>query len=475
MVILDMQKSIREAGRIRTGVEETTSRGRRPKSLTTFRLTSTDEDAIKAVAAEYGGNVEPWDNDGRKEFEVITEAEKLPVIVPPKAVSFDQFMELWSGGGCKRRCDTQTELLSLKPCMCDPANRQCEPHTRLRVLLGNIPGLGLWRLDTESYYAAKELLGAIETIEFFAARGQMMPAVLRIEQRSVKRPGEPAKRFIVPILDIAQTPTQMMTGVVNVEPPRVLTPVPEASVSAGSIAEQVGAVKEIESRRRPTTPSMPATGIKARTAAGYVPPSDRIFGSAAKNPVDGKLAGTPPDDPWAAVDEDRAANDDPENFPAASQTTPDDQTGHAGGGDEDPAASHINGDIQTSLAGGGDLQMAERWQFEKLNDLFLAKGFEKADSAGRMAWATAALRTRLNKATDLTFEQANTLINLMSYENNLARIGVMSRTLYSSEQATLDDLSTFLQLETPLTRLSDLDPDDAAAIMGALEMRMGQR
>lgn len=211
MPILDLQQRIRELGRIRIGQKVATSGGKtRPAKLNKFRLTSPSRELLEKVAAQYGGTVAPWapDEKAAGQFEVITEATRMPILVPHQPVS--QYYELWSGGGCQRRCDGVTELLKDRPCICgpDPQNRQCKPTTRLNVVLAEIPGVGVWRLESHGYYAALELPGVAELL---AKAGGYVPAHLGLEERTAKRDGK-TLRWMVPTIDVDITPTALMSG-----------------------------------------------------------------------------------------------------------------------------------------------------------------------------------------------------------------------------------------------------------------------
>jgi hypothetical protein len=210
--ILDLQRRMHQIGRIRIGQQVPTSGGRtRPAKLDTFRFTSPDEVAIKAAADLFGGEVERWDGaPSGDQWQVVSATNALPVVVPPAATAFSQWYEQWGGGGCLRRCDGETELLTDSPCLCSGEDeRVCTPHTRLNVILRDLPGIGVWRLDTSGWNAATELAGTVEVIVAAATRGQLLPAVLRLERREVRRPGETVKKFAVPVLDIAMTPTSL--------------------------------------------------------------------------------------------------------------------------------------------------------------------------------------------------------------------------------------------------------------------------
>ncbi|MGQ9348917.1 recombination directionality factor [Mycolicibacterium gilvum] len=278
MAILDLQRRIAEVGRIRIGQQVPSGNGRsRPEKLATFRLTSPNRVRVDQAAQRYGGTVAEWDAPAGKQWEVVTQADALNVIVPPSDMAFSQYYELWSAGGCQRRCDGFTESLKDQPCVCDPDQRECSIHTRLSVMLGELPGLGVWRIDTSGYYAAVELQGAVSVVQMAAGRGQMLPAQLRLEQRMVKRGGK-TMRFAVPVLDVEISPAQLIsprqdtvlverdTGRVLDSPkPPALTPVPETVQErpTASVAEQATAEPK---RRRPSQP-VPSTGLMPRTAA----------------------------------------------------------------------------------------------------------------------------------------------------------------------------------------------------------------
>jgi hypothetical protein len=274
MAIIDLQRRIVESGRIRIGQQVATERGgTRPSKLDTFRLTSADKLRIEQAAKAYGGDVTEWAAPAGKQWQVITKVSSLDVIVPPSDLSFSQSYELWSAGGCKRRCDGAWESLSDQECLCDPANRECDIHTRLSVMLRDLPGLGVWRIDTQGYYAAVELAGAVQVIQAAAGRGALLPARLRLEQRSVKRPDEKGKpqtfRFAVPVLDIEVSPAQLLAGALTplqlVDTPRApLTPVPQLPGGGPSIAEQ-SAAPQPRPRRRNAAPDIPASGRTRRS------------------------------------------------------------------------------------------------------------------------------------------------------------------------------------------------------------------
>lgn len=290
-MIITLQRRLMEAGRIRIGQQVPTGNGKtRPAKLETFRLTSRDRQRIAQAAELWGGKPSEWISPSGKQWEVVTEADVLDVIVPPAAMAFSQFYELWSAGGCQRRCDGVTEQISDGPCLCDPDAPDCTIHTRLSVMLRDLPGLGVWRVETSGYYAAVELGGSVQVIAAAAGNGAMLPARLRLEQRSVKRPDQPRRDFAVPVLDIDVSPGQLIAGMgapVQIEaaardtdtPAQLLTPVPESVTEApvASIAAQATTFPEPKPRRNAAQP-IPETGVEPRKVSEVADTDDDAWG-----------------------------------------------------------------------------------------------------------------------------------------------------------------------------------------------------
>lgn len=217
MPIIDLQMRQRELGRIRMGHKVG---GKRPEKLERFRFTSASKDLIEAVAALYGGECKAWGNDGAAQFEVYTQANRVPILLPPQPIS--QWYEMWSGGGCQRRCDGKTNVLKDEPCLCpsDPLDRAelaskgraCKPTTRLNVMLRDVPGIGVWRLESHGFHSAVELPMVAEFLAQATEAGTYLPAELALQPRSSKRPGEGTKQWMVPIIEVGATLRQIMAG-----------------------------------------------------------------------------------------------------------------------------------------------------------------------------------------------------------------------------------------------------------------------
>lgn len=247
--IIDIQRRMVEVGRIRMGHQVAAGKGTRPAKLEHWRLTSRDASRLEAASELYGGEVKPWaERDG--EFELFTKTAELPILLLP-GQTISQWYESWTAGGCTRRCDGERETISEEPCICDreaKKERTCKPTTRLSVMLPDVPGLGCWRLESHGYYAAVELSGTAAMLEAATARGQLLPARIRIDQRS-KVDGGKTTKYAVPVIDIDITMRQALPGAsapLELEA-RTFTPVP--AFGGVTITDGLAAVnREVEPR-----------------------------------------------------------------------------------------------------------------------------------------------------------------------------------------------------------------------------------
>jgi hypothetical protein len=226
MPIINLQRKLTEVGRIRLGAKS--DRGA-PTKLDKFRLTSKSRDALEAAAEVYGGTVKPWNGPDGDAFELITTTNVLDVVVPP-GNALSQWYEMWSGAGCQRRCDGQTETISGRPCLCPADQTQrselsarggaCRPTTRLSVLLPKVKTVGIWRLESHGYFAATELAGIAELLQQVSATDRYLPATLRLEQRSARRQGK-LSRFAVPVLEVGATVQEAIEAVAGGSMPAI--------------------------------------------------------------------------------------------------------------------------------------------------------------------------------------------------------------------------------------------------------------
>jgi hypothetical protein len=312
MAILDIQRRGQQIGRIRIGeqvaiLKDGKDTGRtRPARRETFRLTTGSRHEADAIAALLGGTPRPWNG----QWEVPTDATEINVMVPPRDQVISQNYEMWTAGGCQRRCDSQHEQVSGGPCLCphaaDPSDaeeveraalrraemakmnppRACGLVTRLNVMIPDLPGLGVFRLDTGSYYAAVEIGDAAALLQAARDRGLFLPAVLRIDHRQRVAGGQ-TKKFPVPVLEILATFRQIAGG--ELEAAGIAAQLPPAP-GAGRAAITAGAAA---GERVITGKALPP---------GAMPPADDGYWPAEEpeEPADGVLAEDEAD--WLAAD-----------------------------------------------------------------------------------------------------------------------------------------------------------------------------
>lgn len=254
MPIINLQKRARELGRIRLGQKG--DRGQ-PQKLDKFRLTSASQTLLEKVAELYGGEVRPWTPDGGSpQFEVLTASSRLPIMVPPQPVS--QWYEFWTRAGCQHRCDGEMNVLTDEPCDHDEqlkvgrttvnphAEATKKPTTRLNVVLRDIEGIGVWRVETHGFNAAIELP---DVAEFLAQAGGYVNGWLSLEQRtSVEQTdqGPNTRHYMVPIIEVDVTPAQLMAGRGRVAAPALAGgPVAETPALAASGPDYVALAADL--------------------------------------------------------------------------------------------------------------------------------------------------------------------------------------------------------------------------------------
>lgn len=234
-----LQRRHAEIGRIRLG--EKGAKGQ-PVKLTTFRFTSPNRALIDAVADLYGGQAKPWDNGGKPEFEVVTNASTIPVIVIKGGLS--QWLETWSGGGCIHRCDGERNVLTDRPCDLQEVvqigrdrvnpHEAARPYTRLSVMLRDVESLGAWRMESHGWNAAAEIPAMAELAMFV---GDLVPAVLHLVERRSVRDGK-TSRFVVPVLDLLVSKQRLVEiAAGNAAAPAIAAPTATAAAIAATRAE----------------------------------------------------------------------------------------------------------------------------------------------------------------------------------------------------------------------------------------------
>ena len=228
MPIRDADRRLRMLGKIRLGDQVETRSGKSaPHKLTAPRLTSPTRDYLDAAALIYGGEVQAWEGAPGEgdQWELYCTADTLDIVIPPIAQSHSDWYEMWTAGGCQRRCDGFTESLTGNDCMCPPDKdvrrakaalirpEACKMTTRLSVLLPKVPDVGVWMVESHGYYAWAEIGGVAE---FLAAKAPnaWVPGRLRLDARTAKRKGPNGQpvthNFVVPVIELPSITAQAL-------------------------------------------------------------------------------------------------------------------------------------------------------------------------------------------------------------------------------------------------------------------------
>lgn len=253
--MLDVQKRHAEVFRIRLG--ERDAKGYPVKLTDAMRVTSPNRNVVQAFVDVFGGEVRPWDNNGKPEFEAKLPTTELPIMVLP-GQSISQWWEKYKKSVCERRCDGVTDTISKGPCVCptDITERvadksACNPMTRVNVVCPDVAVVGAGSLVTHGMVAAETLPQSIAVAEAALSRGLMVPAVLRVVEHKGKT------HYIVPQIEIVGISlTQLTTGETPTPAITVKAPAVPAATAAKAIAPAPAAAAPRAARTQ-TRPPLP--------------------------------------------------------------------------------------------------------------------------------------------------------------------------------------------------------------------------
>jgi len=91
----------------------------------------------------------------------------------------------------------------LKDIPCDPdkcpkhTSDACKPVMNLQFLLPEVPGLGIWQLDTSSINSIKNINSAVALIQGVCGRISMMPLTLKVEPMEVSPDGKKKSIYVL--------------------------------------------------------------------------------------------------------------------------------------------------------------------------------------------------------------------------------------------------------------------------------------
>lgn len=219
--VAQLARRLPELGRLKFG--DTNAKGGR-RTLDNWRVVSNHRDALGDIADLYGGKVVDYSHaKSDLTAEVLTTSDVIRVGLP--TYSGDDILslnyELWTGGGCQRRCDGETATTWTKgpegpeeteqPCLCVAAGElACDIKLRVSFFLPGVSRFGVWRLETGSWNAVAEMRGMAELLVSLRARG-ITEAELGLDKRHDVKAGQ-TRNFVVPEIRLAQSYEALAAG-----------------------------------------------------------------------------------------------------------------------------------------------------------------------------------------------------------------------------------------------------------------------
>ncbi len=126
--------------------------------------------------------------------------------------------------------DTTTSERKVIPCQgrdCPDYGRQCKEVMNLQFLLPDVPGLGVWQIDTSSINSIRNINSAAELIRGVLGRVSMIPLLLTIEPQQVTSPVD-GKLKTVHVLNLRVKEKLIdMMKMAQLPPSQVLLPAPD--------------------------------------------------------------------------------------------------------------------------------------------------------------------------------------------------------------------------------------------------------
>lgn len=215
----DLSRRIPLVGKLKAGVYKSG----RPQAIDTWRLTTSSREFAADFADIYGGTVEPMTNkNSPHKWEVISEASEISIALLGENGYSVQY-ELWSGGGCQRRCDgvtaeviqtTGPDDVEYAPtnCICDAKQElECSLKSRLTMILPDLPFRGGVVYETGSKNFAEESQGMLALLAQMQASG-VTRGKLRLEQR--RSSGN--RKYTIAVVGVEQSPEAIVSGMAGI-------------------------------------------------------------------------------------------------------------------------------------------------------------------------------------------------------------------------------------------------------------------
>ena len=276
-------------GKVRLGIKKEGQKGTYPQAVDYFVC----PEEVKAVHG-----------DNPRELPVMFPNDDLELVAPQwlKCYSYSQGL-ICKGDGkhCKRKVDTATGDFAsrdtrewvMTESICEPEHcpmigtKQCRKVMSLLFILHEVPGLGVYQLDTSSFYSIVNLNSQLAPDGFLRhftkGRIAFIPLILSVEPREVTPPGVGRKtvhvlnvRADVKLADLIrisrlQLAQVLLPTVEEAEPPEDLYPeevLAEAEEVAATTVRAGEAASKSGGGDASTTPVAPAAPAKKEEVGG---------------------------------------------------------------------------------------------------------------------------------------------------------------------------------------------------------------
>ncbi len=195
-----------------------------------------------------------------------------------------------NGMMCRRKVDTDTGAMADHTTIewvwqdgltCDPdtcpsyiEEKQCRRVMNLLFMMPDVPGFGVWQLDTTSFYSIVNINSSIDLIKRLCGRISFIPLTLSLEPQLVEPPG--IKRKTVHILQIRSNVKLVEIQRLGRRKPEqvLLPPLDEEEIPTDLFPEETLAETEgfKASKTEVAETTMPGEGVgESRTGVGVTP------------------------------------------------------------------------------------------------------------------------------------------------------------------------------------------------------------
>lgn len=148
-------------------------------------------------------------------------------------------------------------------------NRQCAMVGSIQVLLPDLPGAGVWQIDTGSFNSIVSLNSGIEYVKALCGRAHMLPLTLERREIETAHDGKKTKHYALQInMDFRLNDLQKFA---QIDSTKILLELPAPDPEVADIVFQENA-PEIEAIAGPVAPPAPAPSTPATPPPPAAPP-----------------------------------------------------------------------------------------------------------------------------------------------------------------------------------------------------------